>query len=467
MNIHEMQETYGKALSAHKNGNVTKALRLLDSLLIREPTFTPGWNLRGQILEKSGASFDAAMNFTQAINLEPSLGHLYSNRGAAKLSINEFAAAIEDFDRAAVLNPKLPEAYKNKGNAYRRMVRPGDAVECYRKTLELRPEDADAHLGLGMSLLELECFEEGWKEFEWRFRSDQLPGRGLKQPVWDGASTDNPEDVLLIYGEQGYGDVLQFMRYAKFAKEQWGGKVALEVRLPLARLVKGVEGVDQVVVLGEQIPDRVTRQVAMLSVPALVGTEKGFMGAYIQPDAHLGGLWRQLLTQMPPGLRVGLCWAGENRDEDLLASSIDGRRSLPLSAFAPLGSVKGVSWISLQKGGPGDQVRSPPVGMVIGDFTSRIYDFYDTAALIGQLDLVITVDTAVAHVAGALGVPTWMLSRFDGCWRWFGDRKDTPWYPSMVQYRQKAEGEWGPVIEDVWQALVGVVRSHHTLKQVI
>lgn len=457
MNLQEVQEYYGKAYAASNKGDVTKALRLLDSLLTKCPTFTPGWNLRGSILEKAGASFDAALNFSQAIRIEPDFAAYHSNRGSSYLSMGEFEASLKDYDKAIKLDPDLAVAHRNKGNAYRRLVQQEKAVACYRNAVKLDPNDADAHLGLSMALLELQQFSEGWKEFEWRFRSGQMPARGLSQPGWAGERANGPNDILLIYGEQGYGDVLQFMRYAPMAKELWGGKIYLEVRLPMKRLADEAPGVDGVVVLGTKIPDRVTRQVAMMTVPGIVGTEKGFMGAYIKADPDLSANWAKNFAQLPNGIKVGLCWAGENREDQELASAIDARRSLALSAFTPAAQVKGIVWVSLQKGAPAVQIKSPPVGMSMADFMPLVYDFYDTAALIDQLDLVITVDTAVCHLAAAMGKPTWVLSRFDGCWRWFGARTDSPWYPSLRQFRQKSEGQWGPVMEEIWHSLVQFV----------
>jgi len=463
MNVHEVQELFGKVVNAQKANDDTKALKLLDDLLLKAPKFMAGWNQRGALLNKLGAHFDALLNFEKAITLEPTHAPTYSNRGAVYLSLGHYEKALDDFNTAIKLNPNIAQVWNNKANTYRRMVRIPEAVECYRRAIQADKDYCDAHLGLGMSLLELQEFHEGWSEYEWRFKSDQMPPRKLSAPRWDGRKCPTYEKLgaLLIWGEQGFGDILQFSRYIKFAKEKWGGLVCVEVRLPMARLIRDIEGVDKVIVLGEQIPSNVVAQIPMMSVPSLVGTEKGFgCSGYIKVDPGLKNNWNHLLSQLPKGLRVGLCWAGMNREENLTASAIDARRSLTLPAFAPIARVKNVVLFSLQKGAPAEQIKMPPAGMMIADLMPETQDFADTAALISHLDLVITVDTAVAHVAAGVGVPTWMLSRFDGCWRWFGDRQDSPWYPSLTQFRQKKEGEWDSVIEDVWRNLQRFVLEH-------
>lgn len=460
MNIQQVQDKFGLILNAEKANDLGKAMRLLDEILLKVPDFVPAWIKRGAIHDKVGCSFDAILSYNQAIALVPHEAAAYCNRGAAYLSLGEYDRALNDFDASLERDDSLAECWLNKGNTYRRRMQIDSALNCYRQAIKRNPNYSDAHLGLSMCLLELQQFEEGWKEFEWRFRTDQMPPRGLKYPMWWGQKAHTPNQGLLIYGEQGYGDVLQFIRYAKLAKQWWEGPVYVEVRLPLMRLMQTVDGVDGVVVLGEKIPVNVAAQIPMMSVPAVVGTEKGFVGPYLKADTSLAAHWAQQIKELPDGLRVGLCWAGMNYEDNVVASSIDARRSLSLTQLAPLAQTKGIMWVSLQKGGPAEQAKRPPVGMSIADFGDQLYDFHDTAALISNLDLVITVDTAVAHLAAGLGKPTWMLSRYDGCWRWFGDRPDSPWYPSMRQYRQKAEGEWGPVIEVVWRDLQSYVCEH-------
>ena len=224
----------------------------------------------------------------------------------------------------------------------------------------------------------------------------------------------------------------------------------MEVVQPLVRLLKGVDGVDGIVTLGEKPPSGIKACIAMLSVPRVVGTTIDSIPSnvpYLPYDKYRAGLWTDRLKALPDGLLVGLCWAGMNRDQDANASAIDGRRSMRLEQFAPLAALKGISWVSLQLGPPREQIRQHPPGMTIGDWGDDLYDFYDTAALVQCLDLVITVDTSVVHLAGGLGKPTWMLSRYDACWRWLMDRDDSPWYPTMRIFTQKQPYDWDGCIE--------------------
>lgn len=463
MNLQEVQDRFGKILTLQKQGDHNKALRLLDELLVEEPGFVQGWLNRAAYLDRVGAHFDSILNYDRAVALNPTKADYYNDRGVAYLSLKAYQKALDDFEHALDLDKYIPEGWNNKGIIYRRMGRNAESMPCFREAIKLKPDYADAHLGLSMCALEVQQFEEGWKEFEWRFQSGHVPPRALPQPVWEGEKAASKDDALLIYCEQGFGDSLQFMRYIKHARERWGGRVYVETRVPLFRIMSRLEGVDGVVVLGEKIPVNVKKQIALLSVPRVVGTELGFEGAYLKQDPLLIDYWKGMLKVVPQGVRVGICWAGENRENNPIASSIDARRSMSLADFTDLAKVKGITWFSLQKGAPAPQVKTPPIGMNIADFTPEFQDFADTAALIHNLDLVITVDTAVAHVAAATGKPTWMLSRFDGCWRWFGKRPDSPWYPSMTLFHQQKEGDWSAPLETMWRQLQAFVverRAH-------
>jgi hypothetical protein len=219
--------------------------------------------------------------------------------------------------------------------------------------------------------------------------------------------------------------------------------------------MKTVPGVDEVVTYGDRMPEQ-DYCCAMLSAPRVCGTTLETIPGpvrYISADKHRIGVWRDRinedLAQFGDRLKVGICWSGMSRPMQPIADSVDKRRSTALAQWAPIAEVPGVLFVSLQCGAPAEQVKRPPVGMTIADYSEQFDDFADTAALIENLDLVITVDTAVVHCAAALGKPTWMLSRFDGCWRWLGARRDSPWYPTLTQFRQPAPGDWDSVMKEV------------------
>jgi hypothetical protein len=247
------------------------------------------------------------------------------------------------------------------------------------------------------------------------------------------------------------------MRYAPIIAQRFGVKVYLEVRPQLSRLARTMAGIIDVIAVGDHIPEDVTHAASLMSMPIICGTDTiddvpGKPYLYQQNFSHK---WERRIQAMPAqGFRVGLCWAGGNHKHIPGANEHDGRRSFDLSELAPLADVEGVSWVSLQTGPPAVQVRNPPEGMVIGAWTDELDDFYDTASLIDHLDLVISVDTAVVHLAAAMGKPTWLLSKYDKCWRWMGKTPDTSsWYPSLRQFRQPAWGDWGAIIKQVRHAL--------------
>lgn len=450
-------DMFVEVCALQKKGDYTNALPILNKVLVEDPKFAPGWNNRGAMLQKLGFPFDAVMNYEKAIQCSPEAAEHYNNRGAAYIDLGKYEEAIADFDRAAVRNPRMAEIKNNKGNALMQLNRVEEAVDAYRSAISLRPDYNDGHLGLALSLLKAGRYEEGWKEFEWRWGHQDMVARNLPYPKWDGDKAENPDQGLLLYGEQGLGDDLQFMRYAALAKgKAWFGKVYLELRQPLVRIASTMDGIDGVIAFGEKPPANVVCVAPAMSVPGLIWPKYKEIPStcpYIFADEYRVGLWRERLEALPPGPLIGLCWAGMNRDKSPAASSIDARRSMQLQQFRPLTMLKGISWVSLQMGPAAQQLTSPPTGMLCGDWTCDLYDFYDTAALIECLDLVITVDTSVAHVAGALGKPVWMLSRYDGCWRWLKQREDTQWYPTMRIFNQKEHGNWEEVIERMEVAL--------------
>jgi hypothetical protein len=256
---------------------------------------------------------------------------------------------------------------------------------------------------------------------------------------------------LLLHAEQGFGDTLQFCRYASLVGAK--ARVILEVQPPLVRLCSSLAGVAQIVAQGEPLP-AFDLHCPLMSLPLAIGTTLDTVPCevpYLAAAPELVAGWRKRLAGLD-GLRVGLVWAGSPRLE-LDSSAMDRRRSITLATMAPLGEVSGVSFISLQKGEPAAQSPDAALGLALHDFTASLQDFADTAALIEALDLVISVDTSVAHLAGALGKPIWLLNRFDTCWRWLLNRDDSPWYPQLRQYRQPSPGDWSSVMREVRDAL--------------
>ena len=263
--------------------------------------------------------------------------------------------------------------------------------------------------------------------------------------------------MLLLHAEQGLGDSIQFCRYVPAIAA--AGKVVLVVPAPLERLMVGLGA--RVVRRDEPLP-AFDLQCPLASLPRLAGTRLETIpwpGPYLRPDPKLALGWRDRLAGLP-GLRVGLAWAGNPRAGDPVHTRLDGRRSIPLLQFSGLAAVQGLSFVSLQKGAAADQLKRRSGGLRILDRTAELTDLADTAAMIEALDLVISVDTAVAHLAGSLGKPVWLLNRFDGDWRWMAGRDDSPWYPTLTQFRQSGPGDWGEVLARVQTALSQAIQSN-------
>lgn len=473
MSMVSADEYYESAMTYMQRGDLPSAVRLFErAIFARAPSqsssLAAAYNNRGNLLKMLGNGFDAVLNYERAIALEPAVAEYYQNRGATLADMGELGMAEDAYGRALELKPDLEHALVNLGNVYKITDRREAAVELYRKAIAVAPNYVDAHLNMSFALLDLGRFEEGWREYEWRWRSDQLPPRGLPLAAWNGEPVPEGQ-AILIYAEQGHGDAIQFMRYAPIVREKYGCRVYVEVRQPLARLVRTLRGVDGVVVFGEQVPADAGGAVAMMSLPRILGTTVETVPAavpYLRADEHRAAHWRAELARLPAGLRVGVCWAGMHRASQAAAAAVDARRSMRLDDLAPLAQVPGASWVSLQLGPPSEQVRRPPPGMTVMDLTPDIEDFHDTAALVSCLDLVVTVDTAVAHLAGALGAPVWLVSRHDACWRWMAPSRTSPWYPTLKHYRQAAPGDWSAPVAEMRRDLQQLVTERSARREV-
>jgi tetratricopeptide (TPR) repeat protein len=414
-----------------------------DAIRLRPDFPEPHSNL-GNVLRALGRPEEAEASCREALRLRPGYLSALSNLGNALREQGKFVEAESCYRDAIRQKPDYVEALNNLGSLLYDQGRPEEAERAYRNVIELKPDYVDAHVNLALTLLLMGRFKEGWRQYEWRWerRKHELY-RGFKQPLWDGGETS--DRVLLLHAEQGFGDTLQFCRFVSAAAK--GRRVVLEVQRPLVDLAKTLPGVEQVVSRGDPLPP-FDLHCPLLSVPDRLGSSLETLptAPYLSGDPTRVAVWRERVAPLR-GLKVGLVWAGNP------TMAADRRRSMCLDQLAPLGSVAGVSFVSLQKGPAETQAKDAPPGLVLHDWTEELRDFADTAALIEVLDLVIGVDTGVIHLAGALGKPVWLLNRFDRCWRWMADRDDSPWYPSLRQFRQKTPGEWGRVVDAVAAAL--------------
>ncbi len=470
-----------------RRGEIAQAIPCFERAVARDSQFASARGNLAVALLRVGRFAPALAALDAALRLTPDDPALLVNRGLSLTELGRTAEAVASLRRALALAPDNFDALYNLGIALRLDGQPGAAITAYEAALAVRPEDADtlnnlgiaqaeagqadaalanfrhalaradkpdARYNLATALLARGELAEGWRAFESRWQTAELgpARRSFTQPQWDGAPALGR--TLLIHAEQGFGDTLQFCRYAPLAAAQ-GLHVVLEVPPALTRLCATLPGVREVVAQGTML-QAFDLHIPMMSLPLAFGTVLETIPCktpYLWSDPLAQAAFSdRLLRDAGPGLRVGVVWAGNPRVQAIRAASTDRRRSIDPALLAPLWAVPGVRFVSLQKDGP-----PPPPGAPVLDWMGEMEDFADTAALIANLDLVIAVDTAVAHLAGALGKPVWLLNRFDSCWRWLTARRDSPWYPSLTLYTQPEAGAWAPVIAAVAADLRGLV----------
>lgn len=443
----------------------TQLLQRFESTLQAEGSLSRIWDNRGICIQQMGHYLDAILNFDKALELETNKdmrARIYCNRGAAYYDMGNVVKAKGSLFQSIEIE-ELPQALLTLGNAYKYEGDLKKALPYYRRCVTVDPEYVDGHLVYGTALLLSGQLKEGWKEYDWRWKSTQMSERKLKCPQWNGEDLTNK--TILVYGEQGLGDIIQFARYANILANRYPrAKVIVEGRPPLKRLLETMPDIYAVINIGEKIPE-LDYGVPVITLGALLTPtiedipvrDREFYLNYHDIDA-----WTEKFKELPEGLRIGVCWSGLSRRTQPQAAAVDAIRSTELKTLAPLAKIPGIIWVSLQHGTPAEQIRTPPAGMRIADFVEDMYDFYETCCVIENCDLVISVDTSVVHAAASLGKPTWLLSRWDGCWRWFGTREDSPWYPSLRQFTQPAPGDWDGMLQKVAVELDKFVKSKNT-----
>ena len=361
--------------------------------------------------------------------------------GRSWCSGGQLPEALACFEQALAIDEHYAEAHSNRGVALQGQGRFPEALAAYQRAIQLQPEGAEPRYNRSMLLLLLGDLPQGWAEYEWRWRRREMRPlvRNLPRPLWDGG--DLGGQTLFLHAEQGLGDTLQFIRYLPQVLQR-NGQVIVECQAELKSLLWQSGPAVQWMEAGEPLP-AFDWHCPLLSLPRVLGTTLSSLPRpipYLQAQAEAVQHWRERLAAESRGGKVGLVWAGRPQHKN------DRHRSLNLSALTPLGSVPNTSFYSLQKGPAAQQAQSPPGGMRLIDHTEELKDFADTAALVANLDLVISVDTAVVHLAGAMGKEVWVLLPFVPDWRWLLEREDSPWYPSLRLFRQPALGDWDSVI---------------------
>jgi len=415
----------------------------------------------GNALRDRGKMGEAIASYRRAIALRPNYSEAYSNLGNALRDEGELEEAIVSYRQAIAVKPQYAEAHCNLGNALREKSQLEEASAACRQAIALKPNLPDAHYSLAHALLVQGDFLRGWEEYEWRWKLKDAASRqrNLTQPRWDGGPLEGR--TLLLYAEQGFGDAIQFIRYLPRVA-QGGGDLILECPPELQRLFQRMAPGFLVLARGQTLP-AFDVHCPLLSLPRVFSADLGNIPQtvpYLYADAAEAAIWRERLSGLGtfiyrsgPDLKVGLVWAGNPAHKN------DRNRSLKPANLAPLAEVPGVQFLSLQKGDTAAETETPPLGMKLVDVAEELKDFADTAALLANLDLVIAVDTAVVHLAGAMGKPVWTLLPFAPDWRWLLDRPDSPWYPTMRLFRQPAIGDWDSVMAGVREHLQLLVHS--------
>jgi tetratricopeptide (TPR) repeat protein len=430
----------------HNLGRNHEALSALDKALLRDSGHIDALYNRASVLRALERIDEAAAIYERVLTLQPRHLKALNNFGNLLVELERNEAALAIFDRAVALAPDDPMTLNNRGIALQVLNRHDEALKCCERALAIDPAHADAHYNEGFIRLTLGDLRNGWPKYEFRFDKVEPmpPRRGFPQPLWGGESFRGRR--LLLHAEQGIGDTLQFVRYVPLIAHE-GGEIILEVQRQLKTLLAPIEGVSSLVIRDEPLP-AFDIQCPLLSLPRIFGTELGTIPSkvpYIEAPPERIEKWKRRVPDS--GLRVGVGWAGNPQFK------ADRSRSIGLARLAPLFAQAGVQFISLHR-----EVRPEHAGLLkslprITHFGEELEDFADTAAIVSQLDLVISSDTSIVHLAGAMGVPVWVLLKFSPDWRWMLNSEESPWYPTAKLYRQPSLGDWESVVERVREDL--------------
>ena len=451
------QAHWGRGCAKQGQNKLADAIASFGKAIQIKPDYYEAYLDAGNILQVMNPAA-AVTAYGKAIELKSDSPIAYSNCAVALNYLHQFQAAVAHCDRAIELEPSNAGFHINRANALQQLRDTPGALASIDQAIKINPDYAEAHQNKAFILLAAGRYDEGWALNERRWKADHTKNAAkFSQPLWLGAEPLHGKTILLRY-EQGLGDTIQFCRYARLVAEK-GARVVLQVQRPLRALLEGLAGVSEVIAGNDPLP-AFDYQCPLMSLPLALKTRLESIPSfprYIEPDTAKVSYWKLRLGESK-NLRVGLVWSGGFRPGQPSVWAVNERRNMPfdqLSAF----NCRNIDFFSLQKGEPAESqwkiiVTEGWSGPTIIDHTDELKNFSDTAALIENLDLVISVDTSTAHLAAAMGKPVWLLNRFDSCWRWFLDREDSPWYPSVRIYRQERMGEWQPMIERVRQDLL-------------
>lgn len=440
----QLQPDHAEAHNNHGNalrslGRYPEALASYERALQLKPDYAVAYSNRGNVLQDLQRHPEALASYEQALRYQPDYAEAYNNRAHVLRRLNQTEAALESCVRALQLRPDYASAHHNCGNILQDLLRHRDALAFYQRAQQLQPDYAEAYLNEALCRLSLGEFAQGWQQYEWRWASatHAAPRRGFSQPLWLGQAPLAGK-TLLLHAEQGLGDTLQFCRFVP-QLAALGATLLLEVPTPLRDLLRQLPGIAQLLAAGEPLP-RFDYHCPLMSLPLALHTELATIPQqvpYLQADPLKVAAWRARLAPYPRPW-IGLTWSGNP------AHVNDHNRSLPLAALAPLLRTR-ASWICAQTGlAPAERAEFAALGGI--DLTQDLHDFSETAALLACVDQVLAIDSAGAHLAGALARPTLLMLPYNADFRWLIGRSDTPWYPSLRLLRQARRGDWSEVL---------------------
>lgn len=452
-----IEQAYQMAVQELRAGRAADAQAICRQILVHQPDHTATLLLCAQLAHEQGQVDEAIQLLRRLMALQPAVAEYPGNLGVVLATAGRLDEAVAAFRQAVALRPDKPEFYFHLAEALHEGGQSDEAIAAYERTLALSPDHAQARWNLGLELMLRGDYLRGLPLHEEAGRArDASAESQYTQPRWDGSDLHHRR--ILLHSNQGMGDAIQFFRYVPMVRAR-GGQVILLSYPPLRRLLGSQEGVTQfigrdqatfgsqwIVEQGAEPLPQFDVHCLLMSLVRIFGTTLESIPAhvpYIVPDASLVEHWRQRLAGEPAAIKVGLVWAGNPNPPS------NRKRSTTLAAMAPLADVSGVRFYSLQKGEAAGQARHPPHGMELVDWMQEVSDFADTAALAVNLDLVISIDTSVAHLAGALGLPTWVALPFAADWRWLRQRSDSPWYPTMHLFRQPRIGDWEATMKQI------------------
>jgi tetratricopeptide (TPR) repeat protein len=482
-----------RAIALRELKRLEEALAACDRAIALNPAHARAFTNRGSVLVDLNRPQEALASFDRAIALNPHLADAFNNRGKALMLLERLPEALESYNRAVVLAPDNREMFCSRGYALKELNRLGEALASYDRAIALEPAHFAAHADRGILLMELNRLKEaigsldraiglkpdcaealnnrglakllagdyrgGWADHEWRWKAKtfaaERPQSGA--PEWQGEEIEGKR--ILVFGEQGLGDVIQFVRYLPLLVRK-GARVTLLVKPNLLRLLSTLEGpIEIVATLGKA--DRFDFQCPLMGLPKRFGTEVETIPAsvpYLKAEEDRVARWKQHIGD--PGFKIGIAW--RTKIGSTLGVRLHGeRRSLRVAELAPLGRIAGVRLISLQKQHGLEQLSDLPSDVRVEtlgpDFDDGPDAFLDTAAVMRHLDLVVTVDTSIAHLAGALAMRTWIALKLVPDWRWLLGRCDSPWYPTLRLYRQDRDGDWTSVVAKMEQDLAALI----------